>query len=75
MRLTNLEDTLSQDTQGSARDQAVQLLQAEQARLRTCMARPNTPDDYRTLDNGLAACEAAVAVIVTLWRRYHRGQC
>lgn len=73
MRLTNLEDTLCLDTQGCARDQAVQRLQAEQARLLVCLARPNTADDYHTLTNGVAACEAAMAIIVTLWRRYHRA--
>lgn len=74
MRLTHLEDTLYLDTQGCARDQAVQSLQAEQARLLVCLARPHTTDDYRTLSNSLAACEAAVAVVATLWSRYHRAR-
>ncbi|QLL13468.1 EscE/YscE/SsaE family type III secretion system needle protein co-chaperone [Pseudomonas chlororaphis] len=71
MRLTNLEDILREDTCGSERDQAVASLQDEQARLRKLLARPNTPDDYCVLTNGLDACEAAVAVILTLWQRYH----
>jgi len=74
MRLTNLEDTLSKDTCGSARDQAIAMLQVEQARLRVFLAQPSTPDDYRTLINSLSACDAAVTIIVTLWRRYHGVQ-
>lgn len=74
MRLTSLEDTLSMDTCGSARDHAMAMLQVEQARLRVLLNQPNTPDDYRTLTNRLSACEAAVMIIVTLWRRYHGVQ-
>lgn len=74
MRLTSLEDTLSMDISGTARDQAVVMLRTEQARLRVCLAQPNTPDEYRALNNGLDACEAAVTIIVTLWRRYHAVQ-
>lgn len=75
MRLTTLEDTLHLDTQGVARDQAVKVLRAEQARLNVRLAQPNTPDDYHALSTRLAACEAAMTVIETLWQRYHRGHC
>ncbi|HBO5142446.1 EscE/YscE/SsaE family type III secretion system needle protein co-chaperone [Pseudomonas aeruginosa] len=71
MRLTNLEDLLSEDTCGTERDRVVASLQEEQAHLRKRLAWPNTSEDYRTLSSGLEACEAAVVVIHTLWRRYH----
>jgi type III secretion system YseE family protein len=72
-RITNLEEALYEDKQGSVRDRVLERLRQAEARMRAQLRAPQTVEAYAALLRCAQASASAQVVIETLWARYHAG--
>ncbi len=70
-RITQLEDRLFADRQGTYRTRIMRQLDAEKARLNAHLRQPCSADQHRRTVWQCAAIECAQAVIDAIWNIYH----
>jgi type III secretion system YseE family protein len=72
-RITNIEEALYEDKQGSVRDRLLERLRQAEVRMQAQLRAPQTVEAYAALLRCAQASASAQVVIETLWARYHAG--
>ncbi len=70
-RITYLEDALHADTLGTLHYHLLEQLQQAEQHLCEQLRLPQSPAQFRALQQCANACVSAIAVIEALWGRYH----
>lgn len=70
-RITELEEKLHKDTEGTMRQHTLEKLASALQALEQQLRKPSDNKTHQILVAQREACRAAVHTIETLWQRYH----
>ena len=72
IHLSETEERLIQDKDGSYREELLQELYQEATRLKALNDKGASPDDFARIDNVLTGVVAAIEVVEKNWRQHHK---
>lgn len=73
IHLSSTEELLIKDRDGRYRDQLLQELFSEAARLKSLKDQGAAPEDFSKIDSLLTAVVAAMEVIDKSWKQHHKN--
>ncbi|OED44444.1 hypothetical protein ACH42_07485 [Endozoicomonas sp. (ex Bugula neritina AB1)] len=72
--LSETEERLIQDTDGSYREELLQQLYQEAIRLKALNDKGTSPEDFNKIDHILTGVVAAIEVVEKNWQKHHKKQ-